>query len=67
VLIAKEIPIGANMNKSFLKKLCPGLMPGAADDDPSGIATFPSRGSVWFKHLMGNHLYLSVNVYNSND
>jgi len=27
-------------NQSWLKKLGPGLITGAADDDPSGIATY---------------------------
>jgi signal transduction histidine kinase len=33
------------MVKSFLKKLGPGLITGAADDDPSGIATYSSPAS----------------------
>lgn len=31
--------------KSFLKKLGPGLITGAADDDPSGIATYSQTGA----------------------
>ena len=33
------------MRKSFWKKLGPGLITGAADDDPSGIATYSQTGS----------------------
>jgi len=33
------------MKKSFWKKLGPGLITGAADDDPSGIATYSQTGS----------------------
>ena len=33
------------MRKSFWKKLGPGIITGAADDDPSGIATYSQTGS----------------------
>jgi NRAMP (natural resistance-associated macrophage protein)-like metal ion transporter len=33
------------MTKSFWKKLGPGIITGAADDDPSGIATYSQTGS----------------------
>ena len=33
--------------KSFLKKLGPGLVTGAADDDPSGIATYSQAGAAF--------------------
>ncbi|SEK67260.1 NRAMP (natural resistance-associated macrophage protein) metal ion transporters [Nitrosovibrio tenuis] len=35
----------ALQNKSLLKKLGPGLITGAADDDPSGIATYSQVGA----------------------
>lgn len=31
--------------QSWLKKLGPGLITGAADDDPSGIATYSQAGA----------------------
>ena len=31
--------------RAFAKKLGPGLITGAADDDPSGIATYSQAGS----------------------
>ncbi|MDO9420306.1 MAG: divalent metal cation transporter [Herminiimonas sp.] len=33
--------------KSILKKLGPGLITGAADDDPSGIATYSQAGAMF--------------------
>jgi len=35
----------AAMQKSWLAKLGPGLITGAADDDPSGIATYSQAGA----------------------
>src|SRR5471030_2079945 len=35
----------AKKPKSWLKKLGPGLITGAADDDPSGIATYSQAGA----------------------
>jgi NRAMP (natural resistance-associated macrophage protein)-like metal ion transporter len=35
----------ANANDSWLAKLGPGLVTGAADDDPSGIATYSQAGA----------------------
>jgi Mn2+/Fe2+ NRAMP family transporter len=32
-------------NASWLSKLGPGLITGAADDDPSGIATYSQAGA----------------------
>ena len=34
-----------NDNDSWLAKLGPGLVTGAADDDPSGIATYSQAGA----------------------
>ena len=36
---------GKTEEKSFLRKLGPGLITGAADDDPSGIATYSQAGA----------------------
>ena len=35
------------MNPAFLKRLGPGLITGASDDDPSGIATYSQVGAQW--------------------
>src|SRR6186713_1916333 len=35
----------ADAQTSWLKKLGPGLITGAADDDPSGIATYSQAGA----------------------
>lgn len=37
---------------SFLKKLGPGLITGAADDDPSGIATYSQAGSQFGLNML---------------
>ena len=31
----------------FFANLGPGLITGAADDDPSGIATYSTAGALW--------------------
>ncbi len=41
----KEEKIPPPNNRSFWKKLGPGLITGAADDDPSGIATYSQAGA----------------------
>ena len=38
-------PLAAPARESWLKKLGPGLITGAADDDPSGIATYSQAGA----------------------
>ena len=44
-----------------LKIFGPGLITGAADDDPSGIATYaPGGRSVWSEHALDNALNLPV-------
>jgi Mn2+/Fe2+ NRAMP family transporter len=53
---------GTELNKTpdkrpniFLRLLGPGLVTGAADDDPSGIATYSKAGAqfgspvIWFR------------------
>ena len=48
----KELKIVAVKRKSFWKKLGPGLITGASDDDPSGIATYSQAGAQFgFKLL----------------
>jgi NRAMP (natural resistance-associated macrophage protein)-like metal ion transporter len=39
-------------NQSFWKKLGPGLITGAADDDPSGIATYSQVGAAFGYSLL---------------
>jgi NRAMP (natural resistance-associated macrophage protein)-like metal ion transporter len=41
----KSRPLERNPIKRFLKTLGPGLITGAADDDPSGIATYSIAGA----------------------
>jgi NRAMP (natural resistance-associated macrophage protein)-like metal ion transporter len=40
------------LKKSFLQKLGPGLITGAADDDPSGIATYSQVGAMFGYSMM---------------
>lgn len=40
------------MTKPFLKKLGPGLITGAADDDPSGIATYSQAGAQFGMNML---------------
>ncbi|GGP18901.1 NRAMP family divalent metal transporter [Silvimonas iriomotensis] len=37
----------AKLNSKWLKRLGPGLITGAADDDPSGIATYSQAGAAF--------------------
>ena len=41
----ETLPLGAPEQTSFWRKLGPGLVTGAADDDPSGIATYSQVGA----------------------
>jgi NRAMP (natural resistance-associated macrophage protein)-like metal ion transporter len=43
--VAKEKPGKPNFVKRFFSKLGPGVITGAADDDPSGIATYSIAGA----------------------
>lgn len=44
VEIAPSVPLSKSQT-SFFKKMGPGLITGAADDDPSGIATYSQAGA----------------------
>jgi NRAMP (natural resistance-associated macrophage protein)-like metal ion transporter len=43
--LTSDFPKVVSTNESWLKKLGPGLITGAADDDPSGIATYSQAGA----------------------
>src|SRR5271168_52457 len=45
--------------KGFLRMLGPGLVTGAADDDPSGIATY-SQGGAQFGYALGWTMFLTT-------
>lgn len=47
-----EIDKSSTTSKSWLKKLGPGLITGAADDDPSGIATYSQAGAQFGLNLL---------------
>lgn len=42
----------SKQNKSWVKKLGPGLITGAADDDPSGIATYSQAGASYGLNML---------------
>lgn len=42
----RKTAVAADAKLSFWKKLGPGLVTGAADDDPSGIATYSQSGAA---------------------
>jgi NRAMP (natural resistance-associated macrophage protein)-like metal ion transporter len=44
-------------NIQFLKKLGPGLITGAADDDPSGIATYSQAGALFGYSMLWTVLF----------
>lgn len=43
---------GRVQNAALLERLGPGLITGAADDDPSGIATYSQAGAAYGYHLL---------------
>ena len=45
------------VRKSFLSKLGPGLVTGAADDDPSGIATYSQAGAQFGANMLWTLLF----------
>ncbi len=46
-----------DQNTSWLKKLGPGLITGAADDDPSGIATYSQAGAQFGFNMLWTVLF----------
>lgn len=46
-----------SQKNSFLKKLGPGLITGAADDDPSGIATYSQAGAQFGANVLWTVLF----------
>ena len=49
--------ISKTKSESFLKKLGPGLITGAADDDPSGIATYSQAGAQFGLNMLWTLLF----------
>ena len=45
-------PLKKTDDQSFLRKLGPGLITGAADDDPSGIATYSQAGAQFGLNML---------------
>ena len=67
LVIAANLPMGTTMlnvktvapqrQDSWLKKLGPGLITGAADDDPSGIATYSQAGAQFGFNMLWTVLF----------
>lgn len=51
VTLDNNVMVGVKI-KDFLKKLGPGVVTGAADDDPSGIATYSQAGATFGPALL---------------
>ncbi len=49
--------IPRDREESWLKKLGPGLITGAADDDPSGIATYSQAGALFGFNMLWTVLF----------
>jgi NRAMP (natural resistance-associated macrophage protein)-like metal ion transporter len=53
-----QVPVADHArDESWLKKLGPGLITGAADDDPSGIATYSQAGAQFGFNLLWTVLF----------
>ncbi len=50
-------PVGVDPRLSLIRKLGPGLITGAADDDPSGIATYSQVGAQYGYSLAWTMLF----------
>jgi len=48
---------------SFFKKLGPGIITGAADDDPSGITTYTQAGAQFGNRLLWTNIYILPLVF----
>jgi NRAMP (natural resistance-associated macrophage protein)-like metal ion transporter len=55
ILKVKAVP--RDREESWLKKLGPGLITGAADDDPSGIATYSQAGAQFGFNMLWTVLF----------
>jgi NRAMP (natural resistance-associated macrophage protein)-like metal ion transporter len=56
---AKRAPAKTSRLKTIFRMLGPGLVTGAADDDPSGIATY-SQGGAQFGYALGWTMFLTA-------
>ena len=53
----QSLPTSAAKSDTWLSKLGPGLITGAADDDPSGIATYSQAGAQFGFGLLWTLLF----------
>jgi len=52
VIEAQDRAVAKSRFRSWVKKLGPGLITGAADDDPSGIATYSQAGAQFGMNIL---------------
>jgi NRAMP (natural resistance-associated macrophage protein)-like metal ion transporter len=52
-----EVDVAATESKTLLQRLGPGLITGASDDDPSGIATYSQAGAAYGFGLLWTMLF----------
>lgn len=55
IVVRKQVN---KVKKFFTETLGPGFVTGAADDDPSGVATFSQAGAQYGPHLMWMPLFV---------
>jgi NRAMP (natural resistance-associated macrophage protein)-like metal ion transporter len=56
-IMLNDTPAKQKREDSWLKKLGPGLITGAADDDPSGIATYSQAGAQFGFNMLWTVLF----------
>ena len=54
---AEPRPVHPFVRASMIKRLGPGLITGAADDDPSGIATYSQAGAQFGVSILGSIVF----------
>src|SRR5581483_8326543 len=55
--VSKANPKLTSSSNSFLKRIGPGLITGASDDDPSGIATYSQVGARYGYAMLWTMLF----------
>jgi NRAMP (natural resistance-associated macrophage protein)-like metal ion transporter len=55
--MSETVDPSKNIKQSWVKKLGPGLITGAADDDPSGIATYSQAGALFGLNMLWTLLF----------
>src|ERR1700752_2555440 len=56
-LLEPESAVSDDVERSWIRRLGPGLVTGAADDDPSGIGTYSQAGAQFGPALLWTLLF----------